>query len=119
MRRCSPDVLVWVLDALLQRRHVRPVLPVLVPENICVGAGPDQGGDADAAGGKNMVSPLSPSSVVAVVVVPLRLRSCPGMSGNPPHLPTVPSPLLLLLQRPAIGSGRFPSFVIVKGTVKG
>lgn len=44
----GPDILVWVLDALLQGRQVLPVLPVLVPEDVCVNAG---SGDAyrDAA----------------------------------------------------------------------
>lgn len=43
-----PDVLVGVLDALFQRRQVRPVLPVLIPENVCVDASADKGGNADA-----------------------------------------------------------------------
>lgn len=43
-----PDVLVGVLDTLLQRWHVRPMLPMLVPENVCVDAGADEGGNADA-----------------------------------------------------------------------
>lgn len=42
------DVLVGVLDALLEGGHVRPVLPVLGPEVVRVGAGEDQAGD-DAA----------------------------------------------------------------------
>lgn len=32
------DVLVWVLDALLERGQVAPVLPVLVPEVVSVQA---------------------------------------------------------------------------------
>lgn len=39
----SSDVLVGVLDALLQRRHVRPVLPVLLPEDPGVDTGCCQG----------------------------------------------------------------------------
>lgn len=44
-----PDVLVRVLDTLLQRRQVRPMLPMLVPENVCVDAGANKGGNANAA----------------------------------------------------------------------
>ena len=43
------DVLVGVLDALLQRGHVAPVLPVLVPEVVGVGGGEDERGDDAAA----------------------------------------------------------------------
>lgn len=47
------DVLVRVLGALLQGRHVRPVVPVLVPLDPGVDAGEDEGGrqgvDADLA----------------------------------------------------------------------
>lgn len=41
----GPDVLVRVLGALLQRRHVAPVLPVLAPEVVSVstGEGHDRG----------------------------------------------------------------------------
>jgi hypothetical protein len=38
------DVLVGVLNALLQRRHVVPVLPMLVPEVIGVDGGENQEG---------------------------------------------------------------------------
>lgn len=38
------DVLVRVLGALLQRRHVVPVLPMLVPEPVGVGTGGDEAG---------------------------------------------------------------------------
>jgi hypothetical protein len=38
------DVLVGILDALLQRGEVRPVLPVLVPEVVGVQAGEEEGG---------------------------------------------------------------------------
>ena len=38
------DVLVGVLDALLERGHVRPVLPMLVPEVVGVQAGEEEGG---------------------------------------------------------------------------
>lgn len=41
----GPDVLVRVLDALLKRRHVRPVLPMLVPEVISVEASKNHGRD--------------------------------------------------------------------------
>ncbi len=44
------DVLVGVLDALLKRGHVRPVLPMLVPEVVGVQAGEDESG-GDGAGG--------------------------------------------------------------------
>ncbi|KAL2273449.1 hypothetical protein FJTKL_04515 [Diaporthe vaccinii] len=42
----GPDVLVGVLGALLQRGHVRPVLPVLRPQPVGVGAGEGEPGDA-------------------------------------------------------------------------
>lgn len=42
------NVLVRVLGALLQRRHVAPVLPVLSPEPVGVGAGSNQAGDNTA-----------------------------------------------------------------------
>jgi hypothetical protein len=42
------DVLVGVLGALLQRRHVVPVLPVLVPQVVGVKATADQAGDNSA-----------------------------------------------------------------------
>lgn len=42
------NVLVGVLGALLQRRHVAPVLPVLVPEPVGVPASKAKGGDAAA-----------------------------------------------------------------------
>jgi hypothetical protein len=45
------DVLVGVLGALLERGHVRPMLPMLVPEIVGVGAGEDEaGGDAAVRG---------------------------------------------------------------------
>jgi hypothetical protein len=40
----GPDVLVGVLDALLERGHVAPVLPVLVPEVVGVVAREDDAG---------------------------------------------------------------------------
>ena len=41
------DVLVGVLDTLLEGGHVRPVLPMLVPEVVGVEAGEEEGrGDA-------------------------------------------------------------------------
>lgn len=42
------DVLVGVLDALLQRRHMRPVLPMLVPQVVGVG-GCEQNAGEDTA----------------------------------------------------------------------
>ena len=42
------DVLVGVLGTLLEGGHVRPVLPMLVPEVVGVEAGEDKGG-GDAA----------------------------------------------------------------------
>lgn len=36
------NVLVWVFDTFLQRRHVAPVLPVLDPEIVCVDSTKDQ-----------------------------------------------------------------------------
>lgn len=42
------NVLVGVLSALLKRGHVRPVLPMLVPEGVGVEAGQEEGG-GDAA----------------------------------------------------------------------
>lgn len=42
------DVLVSVLGALLQRRHVGPVLPVLVPQVVGVGTSGNQGDGDDA-----------------------------------------------------------------------
>lgn len=42
------NVLVGVLDALLERGEVGPVLPMLVVEVVGIGAGEDEGGDAGA-----------------------------------------------------------------------
>lgn len=42
------DVLVRVLGALLQRRHVAPVVPVLIPQVVGVGARSHEGGDNTA-----------------------------------------------------------------------
>lgn len=44
------DVLVRVLGALLDRRHVLPVLPVLVPEVVGVETTANQAGNDSAAG---------------------------------------------------------------------
>lgn len=53
----GPDVLVRVLDALLQRRQVLPVLPVLIPEIVAVRTSGGKGGDATTvSGGETMVS---------------------------------------------------------------
>lgn len=46
----DPDVLVRVLGAFLERRHVGPVLPVLVPEVIGVDTSNNQEGDGSTAG---------------------------------------------------------------------
>jgi hypothetical protein len=43
------DVLVWVFDSFLERRHVLPVLPMLCPQVIGVDASEDQAGN-DRAG---------------------------------------------------------------------
>ncbi len=43
------NVLVWVLGALLQRRHVVPVLPVSLPKVPGVGTRESQGGDDGAS----------------------------------------------------------------------
>ena len=42
-----PDVLVGVLGAFLQRGEVGPVLPMLRPELVGIGAGEGEGGNAD------------------------------------------------------------------------
>lgn len=42
------DVLVGILDALLQRGHVRPVLPMLVPEAVGVDSGEQEAGEDSA-----------------------------------------------------------------------
>ena len=49
------DVLVGVLNALLQGRHVGPVLPVLVPEVPGIHAGEQEGGTDGAAGWSGLV----------------------------------------------------------------
>lgn len=41
-------VLIWVLGALLKRRQVFPMSPMLVPEVVCVDAGDDEGWDGHA-----------------------------------------------------------------------
>lgn len=46
------DVLVGVLDTLLQRGHVLPVLPVLHPEVVGIEAGESQDGDHGTNDGK-------------------------------------------------------------------
>lgn len=43
------DVLVWVFGSLLQRLHVLPVGPMLIPQDICVGTGNEQRWDSHAA----------------------------------------------------------------------
>jgi hypothetical protein len=48
----GPDVLIGILDALLQGRHVLPVLPMLVPEIPGVDAGEDDAGDHHAVVGE-------------------------------------------------------------------
>lgn len=44
------DVLIRVFDSLLQRRHVLPVLPMLIPQVPGVDASEDEAGDDDAVG---------------------------------------------------------------------
>jgi len=48
-------VLVGVLDALLKRGHVAPVLPVLLPEDVGVDATTDQGGNAGAVVNESVI----------------------------------------------------------------
>lgn len=60
------DVLVRVLGALLQRRHVAPVVPVLNPEVIGVGTGNGEGGDNTAL---RLLANWSPYTNVAQVNV--------------------------------------------------
>lgn len=57
------DVLVRVLDALLQRRHVAPVLPVLVPQPVGVGTSGSEGGNTAAKIQNTMISLHSGSAV--------------------------------------------------------
>ena len=52
------DVLVGVLDALLQRGHVRPVLPVLVPQVVRIDTGTNQARDSRAGSFSVSTSPL-------------------------------------------------------------
>jgi hypothetical protein len=40
-----PDILIRVLDSLLQRREMRPVFPMFLPEIPGVDGAEDQGGD--------------------------------------------------------------------------
>ena len=47
-KRLRPNILIRILNPLFQRRHMLPVLPVLVPEVFGVERGEDQGGDYDA-----------------------------------------------------------------------
>jgi len=64
----SPDVLVRVLDALLERGHVRPMLPMLVPEVVGVEAGEDDGGGDTAVFGfvvSGVVLPYFSISILA------------------------------------------------------
>jgi hypothetical protein len=46
------DVLIGIFNTLFQRRHVFPVLPMLIPQVVGVDAAEDQGGDDDAVGYK-------------------------------------------------------------------
>lgn len=79
------DVLVGVLDALLEGGHVRPVLPVLRPEVVGVGAGEDQAGD-DAA-----VWPLAHDSSLYILLSFAFLHvpaiQCSGFLSPPPYPP--------------------------------
>ena len=54
------DVLVWVLDSLLERRHVLPMPPMLGPQVIGIDASEDHAGDDDA--GRFRIS-MSSSSI--------------------------------------------------------
>jgi hypothetical protein len=46
----GPNILIRVLDSLLQRRQMLPMLPMLVPEVLGVDGAEDQAGDDDAGG---------------------------------------------------------------------
>jgi hypothetical protein len=48
------NILVRILGPLFQRRHMLPVLPMLVPQIVGVEAGDGEGGDDDA-GGRELV----------------------------------------------------------------
>lgn len=52
------DVLIGVLNTLLERRQVRPVLPVLVPEVVCIKAGKEKGRGDDAGWARLLVRGL-------------------------------------------------------------
>lgn len=58
------NVLVGVLGALLQRRQVVPVVPMLVPQVVGVGTGEAKGGNDGADGGLASVSKLRDIPVV-------------------------------------------------------
>ena len=74
------DVLVRVLGALLQRRHVRPVLPVLAPEPVGVGTGGDKAGGDTVEG--DLLPEFSGTSSVLLDVLALldELVLCAGKS---------------------------------------
>lgn len=57
------DILVGVLGALLERGHVLPVLPVLIPEVVSVDATANQAGDNSTIGPISSNSRSSPRSV--------------------------------------------------------
>ena len=44
-----PKVLVWILDSLLQWRKMAPVLPMLIPQILCIDAPKDQAWYDDAS----------------------------------------------------------------------
>lgn len=44
----ASNVLVWVLDTFLKGRHMRPVLPMLSPEVVCVDGSENKGGNHGA-----------------------------------------------------------------------
>lgn len=50
------DVLVGVLGALLKRRHVVPVLPVLIPQVVGIEAATNQAGNDSAASNSSVMS---------------------------------------------------------------
>jgi len=57
------DVLVRILSSLLQRRQVRPVLPMLVPQDIGVQASNDQAREGHAVEVSISVSPVQFTSL--------------------------------------------------------
>lgn len=76
------DVLVRVLGALLERREVRPVLPMLIPKVVGVDRGQSESGDDGAVGSVS----IRLSSFLPVF---LSGSAEPRASSNPPLIHTV------------------------------